>query len=136
MFKRKFPAAEASTVGNPKLPANYPKRTENTGKKGAKVVRPPGFEPGFLPYGCRPEAVRPVLAGLRRADAHVPVLDQTRLRPHGPREARLIAKALTFPAFLGASPSSAGTSRSYAVSRTASIFSTVRDSMGIWADIR
>jgi len=39
-------------------------------------VRPPGFEPGFLPYCCRSEAVRPVLAGLRRADACVPVLDQ------------------------------------------------------------
>ena len=65
-----------------------------------RCVRPPGFEPGFLPYGCRPEAVRPVLAGLRRADAHVPVLDQTRLRPHPPTEAHLIAKALTFPALL------------------------------------
>jgi len=40
-------------------------------------VRPPGFEPGFLPYGCRSEAVRLALAGLRRADARVPVLDQT-----------------------------------------------------------
>jgi len=60
------------------------------------MVRPPGFEPGFLPYGCRPEAVRPVLAGLRRANARVPVLNQTRLRPHGPTEAHLIAKALLF----------------------------------------
>ena len=40
-------------------------------------MRPPGFEPGFLPYGCRSEAVRLALAGLRRADARVPVLDQT-----------------------------------------------------------
>ena len=40
------------------------------------MVRPPGFEPGFLPYCGRSEAVRPMLAGLRRADARVPVLDQ------------------------------------------------------------
>jgi len=47
-----------------------------TESDGDGVVRPPGFEPGFLPYCCRSEAVRPVLAGLRRADACVPVLDQ------------------------------------------------------------
>ena len=59
-------------------------------------MRPPGFEPGFLPYCCRSEAVRPVLAGVRRAEARVPVLNQTRLRPLGPTEAHLIAKALRF----------------------------------------
>ena len=59
-----------------------------------KMVRPPGFEPGCLPYGGRSEAVHPMLAGLRRADARVPVLDQARLRPLAPTEAHLTAKAL------------------------------------------
>jgi hypothetical protein len=63
------------------------------------LVRPPGFEPGFLPYGDRSEAVRLMLAGLRRADARVPVLDQARLRPLAATEAYLIAKALRFRHF-------------------------------------
>lgn len=65
--KPKIRRGNPSIVGKPNLPADYPKRTENTPIMDRKLVRPPGFEPGFLPYGCRPEAVRPVLAGLRRA---------------------------------------------------------------------
>ena len=102
-------------------------------------MRPPGFEPGFLPYGCRSEAVRPVLAGLRRADARVPVLNQTRLRPLAPTEAHLIAKALRFRhssrALSEMSPYLAPT-EALSINRTALISSAVRGSMGILVGIQ
>ena len=102
-------------------------------------MRPPGFEPGFLPYGCRSEAVRPVLAGLRRAEARVPVLNQTRLRPLAPTEAHLIAKALRFRhssrALSGMSPSLAHTG-ALSINRTVLISSAVRGSMGILVGIQ
>jgi hypothetical protein len=52
----------ASIVGKPNLPAIYPKRTRNSRNEARKMVRPPGFEHGFVLYWCRPEAVRPMLA--------------------------------------------------------------------------
>jgi len=111
------------------------------------VVRPPGFEPGFLPYRCRSEAVRLALAGLRRADPRVPVLDQTvpTLLPsralfgslrkvrgrldYGrtkPTEPLSTAKALLLR----------GLSRRLRslFSRASWIFSAAGSSMGIWAD--
>ena len=91
-------------------------------------MRPPGFEPGFLPYCCRSEAVRPMLAGVRRADARVPVLDQARLRPLPPTEAYLIAKALRFRHSLWVSsevPPCLAHAEALSVSRTVLISSAV-----------
>ena len=88
------------TVSFPFCTRVLPSSLRHEPRVGRRLVRPPGFEPGFLPYGCRSEAVRPVLAGLRRADARVPVLNQTRLRPLAPTEAHRIAKALRFRHFL------------------------------------
>jgi hypothetical protein len=103
------------------------------------LVRPPGFEPGFLPYCCRSEAVRLMLAGLRRAVARVPVLDQARLRPLAATEGCLIAKALRFHHFLQAL-SEMSLRHAHAevpsINRTVLISSTVRGSMGTLVGIQ
>lgn len=127
------------TVSFPFCTQVLPSSFRHEPRMGRRLVRPPGFEPGFLPYGCRSEAVRPVLAGLRRADARVPVLNQTRLRPLAPTEAHLIAKALRFRhssrALSEMSPHLAPT-EALSINRTALISSAVRGSMGILVGIQ
>ena len=63
------------------------------------------LNPGFFPTGVGQKRYARCWQACGERFALIPVLDQTRLRPHRPTEAHLIAKALTFHASSGGVPS-------------------------------